>query len=114
MMEIFKKYTFDSAHFLTKVAKGHPCRNLHGHTYTVTIYVEGSVGEDGFVMDFLELDKHIKPIISVLDHTCLNTILDNPTSENLTFYFLEKLQNLPISKIVLQETPKTGAIWSKK
>ena len=112
-MEIFKTYTFDSAHFLTKVPEGHPCRNLHGHTYSVSITVEGVIDASGFVLDFLELDKLVKPIVQSLDHTCLNDIIDNPTSENLTLYFLEKLESLPISKILVQETPKTGAVWSK-
>jgi 6-pyruvoyltetrahydropterin/6-carboxytetrahydropterin synthase len=112
-MEIFKTYTFDSAHFLTKVPKEHPCRNLHGHTYTVIITIQGEVDSSGFVLDFLELDKVVKPIVALLDHSCLNEIIDNPTSENLTLFFLDKLKELPISKIVVQETPKTGAIWSK-
>jgi 6-pyruvoyltetrahydropterin/6-carboxytetrahydropterin synthase len=28
------------------------CRNLHGHTYTVEVTVEGQVADDGMIVDF--------------------------------------------------------------
>ena len=40
-MEIWKEFSFDAAHLLPNVPEGHKCRRLHGHTYTVRIYVRG-------------------------------------------------------------------------
>jgi len=113
-MIIYKKYTFDAAHKLTKVKVGHPCSFLHGHTYNVIIYVEGGIDERGFVLDFHEMDDIIKPMIEKLDHSYLNDFFDNPTSENITCWFVDSLKTkLPIYKIEVKETPKTGCIWEK-
>ncbi|MBS1927827.1 MAG: 6-carboxytetrahydropterin synthase, partial [Bacteroidetes bacterium] len=30
-MEIFKQFSFDSAHFLPFVPDGHKCKEIHGH-----------------------------------------------------------------------------------
>ncbi|HCH32999.1 MAG TPA: 6-carboxytetrahydropterin synthase QueD, partial [Oceanospirillaceae bacterium] len=32
-MEIYKDFSFDSAHFLPNVPTGHKCGRLHGHTF---------------------------------------------------------------------------------
>ncbi|MCH9822319.1 MAG: 6-carboxytetrahydropterin synthase, partial [Bacteroidetes bacterium] len=37
-MLIYKQFTFDSAHQLPNVPEGHKCKNLHGHTYHLTVY----------------------------------------------------------------------------
>ena len=37
-MLIYKEFTFDSAHKLPNVPDGHKCKNLHGHTYKLTVY----------------------------------------------------------------------------
>jgi 6-pyruvoyltetrahydropterin/6-carboxytetrahydropterin synthase len=74
-MRIGKSYTFDAAHQL----EGHmgKCRNLHGHTYTVEVWLKGSVykvpgaTDDGMVMDYGELDSFVKPIIDAMDHSFL-------------------------------------------
>jgi 6-pyruvoyltetrahydropterin/6-carboxytetrahydropterin synthase len=112
MLLISKEYTFDSAHYLTKVPKGHPCSSLHGHTYTVIITIKGTINEVGFIMDYHAIDKIVKPLVAKLDHTCLNNLLENPTSENLVMYFYTSLSNiLPIYSITVKETPKTSATW---
>ena len=52
-MEIFKQFTFDSAHKLPNVPDGHKCKNLHGHTYHLTLFFEGELDEKmGWVIDF--------------------------------------------------------------
>ncbi len=45
MMEIYKEFTFESAHRLPNVPEGHKCRRLHGHSYWVKVGVVGPVGE---------------------------------------------------------------------
>ena len=62
-MEIFKEFTFEAAHFLPNVPDDHKCKRLHGHSYHVTIYVEGDIAEnEGWVIDFGQLKVYIKPI----------------------------------------------------
>ncbi|MCW9040055.1 MAG: 6-carboxytetrahydropterin synthase, partial [Rhodospirillales bacterium] len=36
-MEIYKKFTFEAAHFLPNVPDGHKCGRLHGHSFEVTL-----------------------------------------------------------------------------
>jgi 6-pyruvoyl tetrahydropterin synthase/QueD family protein len=56
LMNIYKQFTFDAAHFLPKVPEGHKCKAMHGHTYHVTVFVSGPVLEEaGWVIDFSEV-----------------------------------------------------------
>ena len=62
-MIVFKEFTFDAAHFLPNVPETHKCRNMHGHTYRIRIYVEGPLDPHlGWVMDFADLKKAWKRI----------------------------------------------------
>ena len=58
-MLIYKQFTFDSAHQLPNVPEGHKCKNLHGHTYHLTVYIEGDLDlKLGWVMDFSDLKRY--------------------------------------------------------
>lgn len=47
---------------------GHPtCGRLHGHTYAVSVRVEGE-REDEFIVDFIELKDNIRGICDRMDH----------------------------------------------
>ena len=55
-MLIYKEFTFDSAHFLPNVPKGHKCGRIHGHSFRCEIEVSGEVDPfTGFVVDFAEI-----------------------------------------------------------
>lgn len=112
MIEVFKEFTFDSAHYLPNVPIGHKCARLHGHTYRIKIGVAGRVDpHTGFVIDFGDLKVIVKTLIDQLDHTLLNDTIANPTCENLAEYFWESLFNsLPLSFIEVWETPTSGCV----
>lgn len=115
-MIIFKKFTFDSAHSLPHVPDGHKCKNVHGHTYLLTISIEKELDETfGWVMDFADLKKVMQPIIDKIDHKYLNDIpgLENPTCEILIKWIWDAAVNdLPgLKRIKLYETPTSGAIY---
>lgn len=115
-MEIFKQFTFDSAHMLPNVTEGHKCKNLHGHTYHLTLFFEGELDEKmGWVIDFNDIKAAVKPIIEQLDHKYLNDLegLENPTCENMCVWLWSKIKpQLPqLSKIKLNETPTSGAVY---
>ena len=62
-MQIFKSFTFDSAHFLPHVPEGHKCKAIHGHTYRMIVYIEGPLDQEiGWVADFADIKKAIEPI----------------------------------------------------
>lgn len=112
-MELFKEFTFEAAHFLPHVPKGHKCGRLHGHSFTVVIYIKGDVDPKmGWIKDFGEIKQVFKPIYDQLDHYYLNDIkgLENPTSENLAIWIWQQLKPvLPeLSKICIRETCTSG------
>jgi 6-pyruvoyltetrahydropterin/6-carboxytetrahydropterin synthase len=116
-MTVFKEFTFDAAHFLPNVPETHKCRNMHGHTYRLRIYVQGPLDPLlGWVMDFADLKKAWKSIEPQLDHKVLNDIegLSNPTAEHIAIWAWDQLKPiLPLlSRIELYETPSSGVVYS--
>ncbi len=116
-IRITKEFSFDMAHALY----GHngPCKNIHGHTYTLRVTLIGPVREqagdteDGMLIDFTVLKQWVnRQIISVFDHALvlngtsphaeLKDIRKNfekviflkrqPTCENLVVHFAELLR----------------------
>jgi len=76
-MLIYKQFTFDSAHFLPNVPTGHKCKVIHGHTYKLTVFVEGDLlKEPGWLIDYADLKKAIMPVIEMIDHQFLNNMQD--------------------------------------
>ena len=115
-MEIFKEFSIEAAHRLPHVPEGHKCARLHGHSFKVTIFVEGPVGDStGWIMDFGDIKSAFAPIFQQLDHHYLNDIqgLENPTSENLAAWIWHQLKpRLPLlSGIQIKETCTSGCIF---
>ncbi len=115
-MLIFKSFTFDSAHFLPNVPVTHKCRELHGHTYLLRVYIEGIPDkETGWILDFTDVKKEVENVLAQIDHTCLNKVpgLENPTCERLAIWIWDRLKTeLPLlARLELNETPTSGAIY---
>jgi len=118
-MQLFKQFTFDSAHFLPNVPDGHKCKEIHGHTYLLKIFIEGTPDNTlGWIMDFAQLQKIIDPIVKSIDHKMLNNIsgLENPTCEIVAIWLWDKIKPaVPLlSRIELNETPASGVIYEGK
>lgn len=116
IMEVFKEFTFDSAHYLPNVPEDHKCRRMHGHTYKVRVVVKGPLDPKfGWVKDFGELKKVVVPVVKQLDHYTLNDIegLENPTAENLALWIWRKLApDLPeLAEIWVFETPMSACVY---
>lgn len=78
-MVIGKTFKFEAAHHLPGHKK---CGRKHGHTYKVTVEVEGSIQNDtGMVMDLNHLGQLVNSIICNFDHDDLNSIFQIPTCE---------------------------------
>ena len=118
-MQIFKQFTFDSAHFLPNVPEGHKCKNMHGHTYRLVVYLEGPLKVHlEWVEDFAVVKNAINPIIKELDHQVLNDLpgLENPTCEQIAIWIWNRIKpQLPLlKKIELHETPTSGVVYKGK
>ncbi len=112
-MRIVTEHDFAAAHRLP----GHPgaCSRLHGHHYRFEVHVEGPVRpDDGVVIDFDDLHDLVQErAVALLDHGDLNTLLSNPTAENIVVWIWERLKPaLPgLAAIRLWETPRYSVIY---
>ena len=107
--EISKTFNIEAAHRLPHVPKGHKCERLHGHSFRITLHVTGEVDPQlGWIVDFAELTQAFAPLHAILDHHYLNEVpgLENPTSENLARFVLErvKLERAKLAAVSVEET----------
>ena len=109
-LSAFKEFHFSAAHCLD--IDGHRCSNLHGHNYKVRIEVTGQVDENGMILDFDEIKKHVNPLITKIDHSNLNSTIGRSTSESICEFFYQNLKEVisGISKIEVRETDTCGAV----
>lgn len=118
-MEIYKTFRIEAAHRLPNVPPGHKCGRLHGHSFEISVHVEGPVGEQtGWVRDFADIKQAFAPIDQQLDHNYLNDIegLENPTSENLAIWVWQRLKPAlaNLSQVAVKETCTAGCIYRGK
>ena len=119
-MEVYRTFRIHASRYLPKLDDEHICKNMHGHTFNITISCIGEINEkDGFVIDFYDIDKIFnKYIHAKIDHKVLNEVegLNNPTSEFLAKWIWDNMvPHLPIlSKITVSEDHGTGIIYHNK
>ena len=134
-------FSFEMAHALWNYNGA--CRNIHGHSYKLYVTFIGSPVQDtnnpknGMVMDFMDIKKIVKSIISEeFDHALViskdafnnNAMLADqmfdklkltdfqPTVENLLIYLADKLNrdmpgDIKLHSLKLQETDTSYAEW---
>jgi 6-pyruvoyltetrahydropterin/6-carboxytetrahydropterin synthase len=117
VISVFKEFTFEAAHRLPNVAPDHKCARLHGHSFHVTVFVDGEAGpKSGWVIDFADVARAFAPLHEQLDHRYLNEVsgLDNPTSERIAVWIWERLTPTltGLSKVVVRETCTAGVEYS--
>ena len=126
-IRITKKFSFETGHAL--YGYDGKCRNVHGHSYKLSVTVIGNPISDsshvkfGMVIDFSDLKKIVKEeIVDVFDHATVfnkntphvelakelsdrghNVLLVNyqPTSEMMVIDFAEKIKARLPSRIKL-------------
>lgn len=122
-IRVTKKFTFDMAHAL--YGYDGPCKNIHGHTYVLSVTLIGKVihqndnPKNGMVIDFTDFKKIVKEqVVDVFDHSLvlnsttphanLKEISNNfekviyvpyqPSCENLLIDYLNRIQEkLPLN-----------------
>lgn len=68
-MKVAKQFRWEGAHRLPW--HGGLCRHLHGHSYRLTVELEGTPDARGMVVDFHDVKRHLKPLIDAWDHATL-------------------------------------------
>jgi len=103
-MNLNRTFHFSASHFLPNY--NGKCENLHGHNYKLIITITDQVQDDGMVMDYKKIKEIVnEKIINKTDHTHLNDLLENPTTENIAAWIWDELKNeLPLNKITVYET----------
>lgn len=116
MYELMVEDTFDAAHAL----RGYhgPCENLHGHTWRVQLFLQGTkLNKIGIFVDFKEVRKILAQHLSRFDHHNLNELSEfakiNPSSENLARYLYKKIKSelKPLVKVTVWESRETSASY---
>ena len=90
---------FSAAHFLSHY--NGKCENLHGHNYTVRLWVNGpDLNEGGMLIDFSMIKKTLREVLSTLDHSNLNDMevfQNDPSAERIARYIFDKVrEKLPL------------------
>jgi 6-pyruvoyltetrahydropterin/6-carboxytetrahydropterin synthase len=114
-VRIRKQFSFEAAHVLPHHAG--KCSRLHGHSYRLDVTVEGPLQTagpaTGMVVDFDELSRIVRAqVVDELDHTHLNEMIGNPTSENIVAWIWHRLDpQLPgLAELTLWETANACAV----
>lgn len=102
---------FSACHFIPKHEK---CSRLHGHSYIVRLRLEGDIGEEGMIMDFVVLKKKLKEMIDELDHKTLLPTKSSDVSLKVTDIDVEaiscgKRYVFPRVDVTLLDIPTTTA-----
>jgi len=116
-VRLTKEFHFDASHRLDQLPPDHPCHRLHGHGYRVVIEVCGEVDPvSGFLIDYGELKRIVRPIIDQLDHQHLNDLpgIGTSSAEHITYWLWQRIKpQLPqLSRITLHETETSSCEYT--
>ena len=114
--ELTRSYEIDAAHRLPRVPRGHRCGRMHGHGFRIEITVRGKVGSrTGWVLDYADLDRVVRPLVDSLDHRTLNEVpgLENPTSEVLAAWLWARLRKRlrGLREVSVWESPRSRCTY---
>jgi 6-pyruvoyltetrahydropterin/6-carboxytetrahydropterin synthase len=133
LTKISKSFRWEMAHRLPFHTGG--CKNIHGHSYSMTVELSGEPDANGMVMDYFDLVSVVEPFIKEIDHSFLcdesdtlvkdflissglkTVFVDFPTTaENIAQWFFERLsvnfmvlKNIHELSISVSETERTTA-----
>jgi 6-pyruvoyltetrahydropterin/6-carboxytetrahydropterin synthase len=100
---------FEAARHVSVLPAGHRCRGLHGHSFQASAFASLDEGWAPFPgAEIAHLKKRLKGVLSKLDYVHLNTILDEPTDENVARWIREQLSLSAVDRIAVQSTDTQG------
>jgi 6-pyruvoyltetrahydropterin/6-carboxytetrahydropterin synthase len=112
---LWRRYAFQSAHWLPNVPLGHKCGTMHGHGFEAVLHVRAGDADGASAFSHDDLDAVWAPLHSQLNYGCLNDLpgLANPTSEWLASWLWERLapQLTGLVSVTVYETGSCGAVF---
>lgn len=102
---------FSACHFIPRHEK---CSRLHGHTYILRLRIEGDIGKEGMVMDFVALKKELRKFVEELDHRTLlpgksDEVILTVNEQTVDVVCGTKQYMFPREDVVILEVPTTTA-----
>ncbi len=99
---------FSSAHFITY--EGTRCEALHGHNFTTSLRLDGTLDENDYVLDFVKTKKMLKNICDAIDHKVLlptdsKKILVEKRDNAITADYEGRFYQFPADDVVLLPIP---------
>lgn len=116
MHTISKEFQFSASHQLVGLYDGHPCGRMHGHNYSVKVFLRGELDKNGFVQDYNDLKPISDWVDDILDHRNLNEVFDFQTTvENMSKFIFDKFKPLfpLLFAVEMSETPKTNCRYEE-
>ncbi|OGS41631.1 MAG: hypothetical protein A3K67_02835 [Euryarchaeota archaeon RBG_16_62_10] len=103
------KITFSATH----VIPGHvKCGRLHGHDYAINAMIEGGIGPDGVIMDFISVKEFLRSIAAELDHRVIIPRKDKGvavTKDYVVYSIGDKKLQFPLSDCILLDIDVASA-----
>ncbi len=102
---------FSACHFIPRHEK---CSRLHGHTYILRLRLEGDIGKDGMVMDFVSLKKELRKFVDEFDHRTLlpgrsDEVILTVDDTSVDVVCGSKKYTFPKEDVAILEVPTTTA-----
>jgi len=102
---------FSACHFIPRHEK---CSRLHGHSYIVRLRLEGDIGEEGMIMDFVVLKRELKIMIDEMDHKVLlpalsDTVKITKTEDSVEVVSCGKRYVFPTEDVKMLDVSTTTA-----
>lgn len=117
-MLLKQEFAFDSAHRLERY-RG-KCERLHGHTYRMIVTLDGRPDDEGMIEDFGEVKRVVNErVVSVLDHSCINDTIPQPTAENIARWAFERIDDdlrgelYELASVEVFETARSSAVFTR-
>jgi 6-pyruvoyltetrahydropterin/6-carboxytetrahydropterin synthase len=109
-MRIAKEFHWEMGHRLPEHFG--KCKNIHGHSYRMIVELEGSINDNGMILDYFDLKRIVNPIIEQLDHAFMVyekdkeivKFLESMNSKKVIVGFQSTVEN--ICKYILSEIKK--------
>ena len=107
---------FSAAHYHEGAGDG--CRRVHGHNYRVEAVISAPELERGMVVDFEDIRRRLKGVLTGWDHRILNEVKDfadaEPTTEVISRRLFARLaDDLPVRAVLRRVTVwETDHCWA--
>jgi 6-pyruvoyltetrahydropterin/6-carboxytetrahydropterin synthase len=100
---------FESARHVDVLPQGHRARNVHGHSFQASVFARLRGGWAPFPGgEVAALRQRMEEVLEPLDYVDLNTLIDQPTDENIARWIRQRLALPGIDRIAVQSTGDQG------